>query len=263
MSTVTALNPETLLAALEVGIEAASGALPAASGSWSVERVDSAAPIGDGQAVTATLAGIGTVSMVFAPRLARQLQVGPPPADDLLEGATPAMEALAAVVSRTVGTSAVLGDPREVSGGSVERVPAGHSGFVFHLYDGTDHAASLIVAVPLTSLAPAGGAEIIGPGDYEQFEPVSPVGASDVPVTVLHDVELGVTVELGRTKMLVRDVLSLTIGSVVELDRAAGSPVDVYVNGTLIARGEVVVVDEEFGVRITEVIGYHQDKTRR
>jgi flagellar motor switch protein FliN/FliY len=56
--------------------------------------------------------------------------------------------------------------------------------------------------------------------------------------------------------MLVKDVLSLAPGSVIELDRAAGSPVDVLVNGTLIARGEVVVVDEEFGIRITEVIGY-------
>ncbi len=63
--------------------------------------------------------------------------------------------------------------------------------------------------------------------------------------------------------MLVRDVLALTIGSVVELDRTAGSPVDVYVNGTLIARGEVVVVDEEFGVRITEVIGHSQDRAKR
>jgi flagellar motor switch protein FliN/FliY len=55
--------------------------------------------------------------------------------------------------------------------------------------------------------------------------------------------------------MTVRDLLSLTPGSVVELDRAAGSPVDVLVNGTLIARGEVVVIDEEFGIRISEIIG--------
>jgi flagellar motor switch protein FliN/FliY len=66
---------------------------------------------------------------------------------------------------------------------------------------------------------------------------------------------MGVTAELGRTRMTVRDLLSLTPGSVVELDRAAGSPVDVLVNGTLIARGEVVVIDEEFGIRISEIIG--------
>ena len=72
---------------------------------------------------------------------------------------------------------------------------------------------------------------------------------------VLHkDVEMGVTAELGRRRMTVRDLLALTPGSVIELDRAAGSPVDVLVNGTLIARGEVVVIDEEFGIRIAEIV---------
>lgn len=71
---------------------------------------------------------------------------------------------------------------------------------------------------------------------------------------LLHGVEMEVTVELGHTKMLLRDLLDLSPGSVVELDRSAGSAVDVLVNGTLIARGEVVVVDDDFGVRISEVI---------
>jgi flagellar motor switch protein FliN/FliY len=64
-----------------------------------------------------------------------------------------------------------------------------------------------------------------------------------------------VTAVLGHTRMTVRELLSLTPGSVVELDRAAGSPADLLVNGTLIARGEVVVVDEEYGIRITELVG--------
>ena len=76
------------------------------------------------------------------------------------------------------------------------------------------------------------------------------------PIELLHEVEMGVTVELGRARMLVRDILDLRPGSVIELDRAAGAPIDVLVNGTLIARGEVVVIDEEFGIRITEVVGY-------
>jgi flagellar motor switch protein FliN/FliY len=75
-------------------------------------------------------------------------------------------------------------------------------------------------------------------------------------VELLNDVEMGVTAELGRTRMTVRELLSLQPGSVVELDRAAGSPVDLLVNGTLVARGEVVVVDEEFAIRVTEIIGY-------
>lgn len=71
---------------------------------------------------------------------------------------------------------------------------------------------------------------------------------------LLRGVEMEVTVELGRTRMTVSNLLSLAPGAVVELDRAAGSPADVLVNGTLIARGEVVVVDEDFGIRITEIV---------
>ena len=71
---------------------------------------------------------------------------------------------------------------------------------------------------------------------------------------MLHGVELEVTVELGRTRMSVRDLLALTPGAVLSLDRAAGSPADLLVNGRLIARGEVVVVDEDFGLRVTEII---------
>lgn len=70
----------------------------------------------------------------------------------------------------------------------------------------------------------------------------------------LHGVDMEVTVELGRTRMTVRDLLALTPGAVLELDRAAGSPADLLVNGQLIARGEVVVVDEDFGLRLTEII---------
>jgi flagellar motor switch protein FliN len=71
---------------------------------------------------------------------------------------------------------------------------------------------------------------------------------------LLRDVSMEVTVELGRTRMTVRELLSLSPGAVIELDRAAGSPADLLVNGTLIARGEIVVVDEDFGIRITEIL---------
>jgi len=73
-------------------------------------------------------------------------------------------------------------------------------------------------------------------------------------LAVLADVEMEVTVELGRARLRVRDLLTLVEGSVVDLDRAADSEVSVYVNGTLIARGEVVVVDDDLGVRITEIV---------
>lgn len=71
---------------------------------------------------------------------------------------------------------------------------------------------------------------------------------------LLHGVDMEVTVELGRTRMTVRDLLALSPGAVLELDRAAGSPADLLVNGRLVARGEVVVVDEDFGLRVTEII---------
>lgn len=76
---------------------------------------------------------------------------------------------------------------------------------------------------------------------------------------MLMDVILQLTVELGRTELTVRQVLDLQKGSVVELDRIAGDAVDVFVNDHLIAKGEVVVVDDKFGVRITELVSPMRD----
>jgi flagellar motor switch protein FliN/FliY len=89
-------------------------------------------------------------------------------------------------------------------------------------------------------------------GDYNLPSLIEEAGSGTLDM--LMDVNLQVTVELGRTRMTVRQVLELQRGSVVELNRIAGDPVDVYVNERLIARGEVVVVDDKFGVRITELI---------
>jgi flagellar motor switch protein FliN/FliY len=79
--------------------------------------------------------------------------------------------------------------------------------------------------------------------------------ASGRPIELLYNVEMAVTVELGRTRMPMRDLLSMRPGKVIELDRSARAPVDILVNNTLLARGEVVVVDEELGVRVTEIVG--------
>lgn len=79
-------------------------------------------------------------------------------------------------------------------------------------------------------------------------------GGEDSGIDLLGDVELDVTIELGRTQMLVEDVLRLGDGSVVELDKLAGDPVDVYVNGRLIARGEVLVLNDNFCIRVSEII---------
>lgn len=76
---------------------------------------------------------------------------------------------------------------------------------------------------------------------------------------VLANVEMTVTVELGRTRMPVRQLLALSPGSVIELNRSANTPVDVFVNGTLFARAEVVVIDDQFGVRITDIVERDND----
>jgi flagellar motor switch protein FliN/FliY len=91
-----------------------------------------------------------------------------------------------------------------------------------------------------------------------QFMPLTPVlsATGDANLGIIMDVPMQVTVELGRTRKLIRDILELTQGSVVELDKLAGEPVDVLVNGKLIAKGEVVVIDENFGVRVTEIVGH-------
>ncbi|SEO81170.1 flagellar motor switch phosphatase FliY [Propionispora vibrioides] len=89
-----------------------------------------------------------------------------------------------------------------------------------------------------------------------QFAPlVQPsLTVGETNIGLLLDVPLQVTVELGRTRKLIREILELTPGAVIELDKLAGEPVDILANGKLIAKGEVVVIDENFGVRITDII---------
>ena len=87
---------------------------------------------------------------------------------------------------------------------------------------------------------------------------LSPVAAAatrnDVNIDVILDVPVTLSLEVGRTRLPIRSLLQLNQGSVVELERAAGEPLDVYVNGTLVAHGEVVVVNEKFGIRLIDVI---------
>lgn len=89
------------------------------------------------------------------------------------------------------------------------------------------------------------------PAEKSVARPKAPIPAN---IDLLMDVSMRVTVELGRTRMQLAQILELQHGSVVELDRLAGDPVDVFVNDCLVARGEVVIVDDKFGVRITEMV---------
>ena len=81
-----------------------------------------------------------------------------------------------------------------------------------------------------------------------------PMSDGDVSLDVILDIPVTIAMEIGRTKINIRNLLQLNQGSVVELDRLAGEPLDVLVNGTLIAHGEVVVVNEKYGIRLTDVI---------
>ncbi|HHJ37874.1 MAG TPA: flagellar motor switch protein FliN [Methylothermaceae bacterium] len=101
------------------------------------------------------------------------------------------------------------------------------------------------------------GGDEIAPATYENLENQGITESrtpEDINLDVILDVPVTVSLEIGRTRMSIRNLLQLTQGSVVELDRLAGEPMDVLVNGTLIAHGEVVVVNDKFGIRLTDVI---------
>lgn len=83
---------------------------------------------------------------------------------------------------------------------------------------------------------------------------VDAIGEGQASLDMILDIPVAVSVEIGRTAMSISNLLKLNQGSVIELDRLAGEPMDVLVNGTLIAHGEVVVVNEKFGIRLTDVI---------
>lgn len=78
--------------------------------------------------------------------------------------------------------------------------------------------------------------------------------ANDINLDMILDVSVTLSMEVGRARVPIRNLLQLNQGSVVELERAAGEPLDVYANGTLVAHGEVVVVNEKFGIRLTDVV---------
>ncbi len=107
-----------------------------------------------------------------------------------------------------------------------------------------------------------GGAESDEAAGDDSFQQVSAKhlndssnpGSGDVKLDVILDIPVTIAMEIGRTQLSIRNLLQLNQGSIVELDRLAGEPMDVLVNGTLVAHGEVVVVNEKFGIRLTDVI---------
>ncbi len=92
------------------------------------------------------------------------------------------------------------------------------------------------------------------PAPADEFEGMDDGGEGSGDIDFILDIPLELSVELGRSKMLVIDLLGLSQGSIVELDKLAGEPLEIFINRKLVARGEVVVVNEKFGVRLTDII---------
>ncbi|GII05955.1 flagellar motor switch protein FliN [Planobispora takensis] len=190
-----------------------------------------------GQAVCARFSGAvrGEVAVVVSQDLVDALQQSPLGELDLTKAVQPALEAAAKVLGPIVLEPAQAVEVQVGLGALANR---GEALFVPLQADGVVHAVVALVATPWPATAAGAPASVAARGGLD----------------MLHDVEMSVTAELGRTRMTVRELLSLAPGAVVELDRAAGSPVDLLVNGRLVARGEVVVIDENFGIRITEIL---------
>lgn len=252
--------PDTFLPALARAAAAAAGSLPATtplSAGQPVADPSTGVIPGDGaRAISARLNGdlSGSVAILVSAAAAEALENGPV-AQDLAAALEPA---LAAVVSEL--SSGVEGDLRFEAAQSLDAevaigaASAAEDFIAIPLLNEEGHAATVVVIIE-----PATQASSVEFGD---LTPIASALAGPRSLELLSDVEMGLSVELGRTRMSMSELLSLTPGAVVELDRAAGSPVDVLVNGTLIAKGEVVVIDEEFGVRITEIVGHDHKNVR-
>ncbi len=105
------------------------------------------------------------------------------------------------------------------------------------------------------ALQEQGGGDDAHAAEFSQLQPDAHAGAAgDIKLDAILDVPVTIAMEIGRTRINIRNLLQLNQGSVVELDRLAGEPMDVLVNGTLIAQGEVVVVNEKFGIRLTDIV---------
>jgi flagellar motor switch protein FliN/FliY len=181
-------------------------------------------------AVSARLSGevTGDVVLVLSAEVVEALDNSPVGPMDVATALRPALEAAAATLGRVRIDSERTEDPVTALDGLRDK--------------------GMFVAVPLLA-----GAEHVATMALQVTLPTAP-RARRGSLDLLRHVAMEVTVEIGRTRMTVGELLSLHPGEVVELDRAASAPADLLVNGTLIARGEVVVVDEDFGLRISEIV---------
>ena len=246
-------------AALTAAAAAAAEVLPSTSPltPGRPQSGDPGTPVGYAGAAIADFEGVipGAVAVLVATDLVEALRSSPLGSLDLASAAQPALDAAAAALGARVGAARTV--PLELAindlGTPFTAVPLlGAGGPTI------GQAAVLLVADTSLEAARAASLQAAAAAAAPSRRGESASGTTVAPIArgleMLHGVIMDVTVELGRTRMSVRELLALSPGTVLELDRAAGSPADLLVNGRLIARGEVVVVDEDFGLRVTEIV---------
>ncbi len=233
----TELHPATVERVAQAA-EAALALVPAAVALTGATPVDAAALDASSWAAGAVAdlnaGGPGAqVAVLVGPELVDALASAPGGALDLGAALQPALDAAAAALGCAAGAARTLA-PEDL--GSVLK-----AGDVAVPLESDGVPAAVVVATLGSNVSGAGAPVVAGVTAARGVE-------------LLHGVAMEVTVELGRTRLSVRDLLALSPGDVIELDRAAGSPADLLVNGRLIARGEVVVLDENFALRVTEIV---------
>jgi flagellar motor switch protein FliN/FliY len=250
LSQAAAGNAAALTAAATAAAEVLPAISPLVPGRPEPGNLGSA--VGFAGAAIATFDGVvpGAVAVLVGADLVQALESSPLGSLDLAAAAQPALDAAAAAFGAKVAAARTV--PIELAINDL--------GYPFTLVPlvGEGGSAALLVndAALLATVSTA-------PPPAAPVQPVFSVAPATVPapsvnvargLEMLHGVIMDVTVELGRARLSVRELLALTPGTVLELDRAAGSPADLLVNGRLIARGEVVVIDEDFGLRVTEIV---------
>jgi flagellar motor switch protein FliN/FliY len=210
-----------------------------------------------GVAVTARFSGThnGEVLVAVEQAVADALRNSPLGALDVTAALGPALSAAAG----TVGT--VITGPGQAlpPGPALDALLAKpHAAIVALQHGGVTRAVvGLSMNLDAPSDEPVSAASYPTTGELAQSNPVRAFVPAPIPrngLDMLRDVAMDVTAQIGSTRMTVSELLTLSDGAVIELDRAAGAPADLLVNGHLIARGEIVVIDENFGLRITEII---------
>jgi len=215
------------------------------------EPMDPAAgPDADDDAVVATFVGAASVEFVLVAERA---------VAESLSGADGAVISLADALRPALEAAADAFGPGVLDVAEIRPVGRDLSGDGFESFGLVADGAPLAwFGVRIRSRAAVPQQRDAQQHDAHQRDAQSRDAHERADLRLLFDVEMTLTAEIGRTRLPVRQVLDLVPGSVLELDRAAGAPADLMINGRLIARGEVVVIDEDYGIRITEIVSADQ-----